>query len=171
MPRLLRLLFFIVSGFFAANAALRAHEPLQCTASIAPDEENLAVSVVLSTECSRRLLPESERSAELNDKTFAELRERFLAAAPSVCALVSASDATLSPVRVLVSLNRENEVHYSFLYEADARPARVRMDYLAGQPPGAFCEFADHRVSPPRRAVLTAKVSTFDFNAPAAPSP
>ena len=61
MHRAPRLLFFIMSVLVATATVLRAHEPLQCTASIAPDEENLIVSVVLSTECSRRLLPESER--------------------------------------------------------------------------------------------------------------
>lgn len=168
MPSPRRLFVFLVALLLAPLAAL-AHDPLQNTASLGPDEENLAVSVTLSQVCSLRLLAEAGRPAELDEAAFAERREAFAAAAPAVCVLLSASGEPIAPQRVLVSLNRDRELHYLFLYAADVVPARLRMDHLATQPPGAFCEFSDDRASPPHRAVLRADARLIDFAAPAAP--
>lgn len=154
MPRPLRLLLLLVSVFFATVPALRAHEPLESSASVKRVEESLEVSVVLSPATALRLLPEDSRSRRLLRENFAAYRETFVLAAASVCSLLDAEGAALAPAEVIVTLDDADEVQFLLTYPADARPALLRMAYLDTQPPGAFCLLTDSASNPARHSVL-----------------
>lgn len=155
----------VLAILFACACALAAfaHEPFQSTLEVKRDEENLFVTVVLSADSARHLLPEDQRPAVLDKDSFAANREALHAAAPVVCTLLDASDTPLAAARLMVGLNHENELRYVFLFDLAARPARLRMDYLAGQPPAAFCELTDELARPVRRVALRRDAALYQF--------
>lgn len=149
----LRLVFAFLAGVFLASNA-SAHLPNESAILLSADEENLEVQVSLSLPTAAALLPAD--AAPLSSATLDQHRPALKAALGRVCALLDAQGAVLSAERVFVSLRDEHELRFQLLFPASARPARVRMPLLAGQPGGAFCAVTDLRQGAPVRAVLTA---------------
>ncbi len=159
--------FCLLLGLVLAPQA-RAHGSFESSLKIEAAAENLEVTVVLSLDSARLLLPADQREG-FQTGTFADHRSALHAAASCVCTLLDSADAVLSPERVLVTLNREGEVHFLILYPAATRPVRLTVPFLEAQSAGCFCELTDATGPEPRRAILLKNRSSYVF--PSAPSP
>ena len=141
----------------------QAHGPFESSLKIEATKDALEATAVLALDSARLLLPADQREG-LQAGTFTEHRAALLAAAPAVCTLLDAGDAVLPPERVLVTLNRESEIHFLILYPATARPARLKVPFLEAQSLGCFCELVDLTGPEPRRATLLRGQASYLFS-------
>ncbi len=169
-PMLVRALCLLFLALGPGPGLARAHLPLESTLVVDSADAGREINAVLSEPLARALLsppPEGRLVGEL----FEQNRSRLLSAAAQVCTLLDAKGQPLKPAKVQVALNPEGEVHFLIAYDANARPASLRAEFLGAAPPAAFVMITDRSSGPPRHAVLMRGRVSHAFAAPPPAAP